>query len=95
MHLQRWETTSECHPIILNLTGVFWVLWDKSILFGFYGLMTYKVQTDPFRFAFVNHMISKLTRIIAGNGCQDAEHNNTFQVTQSVKKKSNNTKNEM
>ena len=44
-------------------------------------------MTDPFRFAFVNHVILKLSGIIAGNGCQKGEHDNTFQITQSVKRK--------
>jgi hypothetical protein len=44
-------------------------------------------MADPFRFAFVNHVILKLSGIIAGNRCQKGEHNNTFQITQSVKRK--------
>lgn len=43
---------------------------------------TYKILTDPFRFEIVNHVISKLSGIIEGNECQEAEHNNTFQITQ-------------
>jgi hypothetical protein len=44
-------------------------------------------MTDPFRFTFVNHMILKLSGIIEGNGCQKGEHDNTIQITQSVKRK--------